>query len=246
METFPIVKRRDEAAYGEYCTKRVILELYDQMAEAAETGGAYQTPLDPLPVDLGTSEDGSNTATRPLARGEHPAIVKALNNRQESPNDADRKLEKKWDERGVRLSRSGIDRTQAEELAEKILRNADFSQLPPEHRGDATDSTEPVGDASSGAASQPTLAGYSEDSLADNLVDAAPTLRDAALALHACGVPDVEKVARERLLLDAARELGYTKLTRKVRRVLNKALNAENNAGRLRTDWERVWRPRQR
>ena len=32
METFPIVKRKDEAAHGEYRTKRVILEFYDQMA----------------------------------------------------------------------------------------------------------------------------------------------------------------------------------------------------------------------
>ena len=32
METFPIVKRKDEAAHGEYRTKRIILEMYDQMA----------------------------------------------------------------------------------------------------------------------------------------------------------------------------------------------------------------------
>jgi hypothetical protein len=69
------------------------------------------------------------------------------------------------------------------------------------------------------------------------------SLEDAALALHAC-VPDGEKIERHTLLLDAARELGQTKLTRKVRRLLNQALNAEHNAGRLRTDWERVWKPR--
>jgi hypothetical protein len=34
METFPIVKRKDEQRYGEYRTKRVILELYDQYAAA--------------------------------------------------------------------------------------------------------------------------------------------------------------------------------------------------------------------
>ncbi len=33
LETFPIVKRNDEAAHGEYRTKRVILEMYDQMAQ---------------------------------------------------------------------------------------------------------------------------------------------------------------------------------------------------------------------
>jgi len=41
-------------------------------------------------------------------------------------------------------------------------------------------------------------------------------LEEAALALHAC-VPDSEKVEREALLADAARELGYPKLTKKVR-----------------------------
>jgi len=32
METFPIVKRKDEAAHGEYRTKRLILEAYDRLA----------------------------------------------------------------------------------------------------------------------------------------------------------------------------------------------------------------------
>ncbi|MBS3947921.1 MAG: hypothetical protein KGZ57_06430, partial [Dethiobacter sp.] len=32
METFPIVKRKDEAKYGHYRTKEAILELYDEMA----------------------------------------------------------------------------------------------------------------------------------------------------------------------------------------------------------------------
>lgn len=49
METFPIVKRKDEQAHGEYRTKRVILEIYDEMAQALRTGQPYQTRLDPLP-----------------------------------------------------------------------------------------------------------------------------------------------------------------------------------------------------
>ena len=51
METFPIVKRKDEAAFGEYRTKRLILEVYDAMAKAIETGEPYQTILDPPPAD---------------------------------------------------------------------------------------------------------------------------------------------------------------------------------------------------
>lgn len=34
METFPIVKRKDIAAYGSYRTKEAILSIYDEMAEA--------------------------------------------------------------------------------------------------------------------------------------------------------------------------------------------------------------------
>ena len=49
MDTFPIVKRKDEAAHGEYRTKRVILEIYDAMARAMETGEPYRTRLDPPP-----------------------------------------------------------------------------------------------------------------------------------------------------------------------------------------------------
>lgn len=51
METFPIVKRRDEEKYGDYRTKKVILEIYDEMAECKKNGTQYQTKLDPPPAD---------------------------------------------------------------------------------------------------------------------------------------------------------------------------------------------------
>jgi hypothetical protein len=49
MDTFPIVRRKDETAQGEYRTKRVILEIYDAMAESIRAGQPYQTRLDPPP-----------------------------------------------------------------------------------------------------------------------------------------------------------------------------------------------------
>ncbi|WP_447006524.1 Eco57I restriction-modification methylase domain-containing protein [Saccharothrix isguenensis] len=49
METFPIVKRKDEATFGEYRTKRLVLDVYDRMQKAIDTGEAYQTILDPSP-----------------------------------------------------------------------------------------------------------------------------------------------------------------------------------------------------
>lgn len=48
METFPIVKRKDVAAHGEYRTKRMILEIFDAMAEAEATGLPYASPFDEL------------------------------------------------------------------------------------------------------------------------------------------------------------------------------------------------------
>jgi hypothetical protein len=51
MDTFPIARRNDESEYGEYRTKRVILEIYNRMQCAIETGQPYQTLLDPPPAD---------------------------------------------------------------------------------------------------------------------------------------------------------------------------------------------------
>jgi hypothetical protein len=51
METFPIVKSRDEERLGEYRTKRLILERYDAMVTAEVTGVPYETTLDPPPGD---------------------------------------------------------------------------------------------------------------------------------------------------------------------------------------------------
>jgi hypothetical protein len=49
MDAFKIVRERDEKRFGEYRTKRLILEVYDAMAEAIRTGKPYQTVLDPPP-----------------------------------------------------------------------------------------------------------------------------------------------------------------------------------------------------
>jgi len=51
METFPVVRQRDERNYGEFRTKRVILEVYDAMGEAIRTGRPYETILSPPPAD---------------------------------------------------------------------------------------------------------------------------------------------------------------------------------------------------
>ena len=52
MDTFPIVRRRDEERYGEYRTKRVILEVYDAMQTAAASRRPVPTPssIHPPPI----------------------------------------------------------------------------------------------------------------------------------------------------------------------------------------------------
>ena len=63
MDTFPIVRRKDEARTeqtnaageviqpGRYLTKDTILEIYDALAASIKTGQPYQTRLNPPPAD---------------------------------------------------------------------------------------------------------------------------------------------------------------------------------------------------
>lgn len=51
LDTFPIVRRHDEERFGEFRTKRLILDRYDAMAKAEAADLEYQTPLDPPPGD---------------------------------------------------------------------------------------------------------------------------------------------------------------------------------------------------
>jgi hypothetical protein len=51
MDTFPIVRRHDESRHGDYRTKRLILQIYDALADSIATGAPYHTLLDPSPAD---------------------------------------------------------------------------------------------------------------------------------------------------------------------------------------------------
>lgn len=51
METFRVWKEKEVKQQGEYRTKRVILEIYNEMAQAMERGEAYRTRLEPRPAD---------------------------------------------------------------------------------------------------------------------------------------------------------------------------------------------------
>ncbi|SMO41405.1 hypothetical protein [Propioniciclava tarda] len=54
MDTFPIVKRKDVAAFGSFRTKELILDVYDAMEAAIDAGRPYVSPL----ADLLAGEQG--------------------------------------------------------------------------------------------------------------------------------------------------------------------------------------------
>jgi hypothetical protein len=51
LDTFPVVRKNEMKVHGEFRIKRVILEIYDAMAEATRSGRAYATRLEPPAAD---------------------------------------------------------------------------------------------------------------------------------------------------------------------------------------------------
>ncbi len=218
MDTFPIVKRKDEAAHGEYRTKRVILENYDRMtARMSEADGeitASETPPQPATITrLHLRREDDRPSEPPAASAaESPGDYEAPATEQKRSGAPDPSED---EPRTVPVAR---------EPENPIPESAESLNLPPEHQDDETGHTgEPVQEEQE----KPATGG--------------PNLYETALVLHAC-IPNGERVHCDDLFADAARELGHKKVNRKVRRSLNKALRAEMAAGRLETDWDEVWK----
>jgi hypothetical protein len=51
VDSFPIVRRHDQAVNGRYITKETVLSVYDEMRYAIESGCSYETILHPGPGD---------------------------------------------------------------------------------------------------------------------------------------------------------------------------------------------------
>lgn len=58
MDTFPIVKRKDEEAHGSYRTKERILALYDELGRCLASGQPFKSTLNPPPGPP-TNPDGT-------------------------------------------------------------------------------------------------------------------------------------------------------------------------------------------
>ncbi|MBP7674865.1 MAG: N-6 DNA methylase [Thermoanaerobaculia bacterium] len=61
MDTFPIVRRNDEQKYGDYRTKNLILEIYDELQLGIDTGRPFVSRLVPPPGDLRAAHPASGS-----------------------------------------------------------------------------------------------------------------------------------------------------------------------------------------
>ena len=95
LETFPVLKKRDEKAFGDYRTKRLILESYDELSQSR---GAKVIPLPVKPaarpqpaaaVVPNLAGVAANAWTRPhsLERGEIQAAIVAVLKANGTPMD---------------------------------------------------------------------------------------------------------------------------------------------------------------
>ena len=66
LDTFPIVRRKDEQRHGDYRTKHTILDIYDAMQASFATDGPYRTRLAPPPADPSRCHPPRTTAPVPL------------------------------------------------------------------------------------------------------------------------------------------------------------------------------------
>jgi hypothetical protein len=59
LDSFTVVRKYDERDYGEFRTKRLVLEAYDRMATATVNGGAGWQPLADVPAGEGPRHGGT-------------------------------------------------------------------------------------------------------------------------------------------------------------------------------------------
>jgi hypothetical protein len=79
LDSFPLIRERDEDRWSEYRTKRVILEAYDALAARVKAGKPYQTRFSPLAVNPRAAHprEGGEVIPLPvkLAAPERPAAT---------------------------------------------------------------------------------------------------------------------------------------------------------------------------
>jgi hypothetical protein len=51
LDSFLVLRKYEERDHGEFRTKRLVLQIYDAMTQAAQTGQPYRSPIHPPPGD---------------------------------------------------------------------------------------------------------------------------------------------------------------------------------------------------
>jgi hypothetical protein len=51
LDSFTVLRKYEEKDHNEFRTKRLVLEIFNEIAKARETGSVFQTRLDPAPAD---------------------------------------------------------------------------------------------------------------------------------------------------------------------------------------------------
>jgi len=60
LDSFTVLQKYEEKAFGEFQTKRLILDVYDRMAEARKNQTPFQTQLNPVPSHLSLSHSSGH------------------------------------------------------------------------------------------------------------------------------------------------------------------------------------------
>ena len=71
LDSFTVLRKYEEGDHGEFRTKRLVLEIHDQISAAKQAGRAYQTRLKPAPADPSCCHSSaSRSAVAPRHRQE--------------------------------------------------------------------------------------------------------------------------------------------------------------------------------
>jgi hypothetical protein len=77
LDSFPVLRKYEERDFGEYRTRRLVLEAFDRMADAAARGGHGWIPLATPPAGEGPRHPATPHPTVPLPRSSARPTMRA-------------------------------------------------------------------------------------------------------------------------------------------------------------------------
>jgi hypothetical protein len=70
IDSFTVLRKDEESDHGEFLTKRIFLEVYDELSESKRAGRAYQTRLRPAPGDPSCCHSAQSQVSIGLRHGQ--------------------------------------------------------------------------------------------------------------------------------------------------------------------------------